>query len=83
MPSISQIATNLRVVLLAISLLSVSLAEGQTSLLYGISAGTAKAQIQGTVLLLSNQTMQIQWSVAERRLTTLMLTDRTTSELPI
>ncbi len=83
MPSISAIATSLRVTsltvaFLASSFLSLSLAAGQTSLLYGTSTGTAKAEIQGPVLSLSNQAMQAQWSVAERKLTALTLAVRTT-----
>ena len=54
---------------LAGSFLASSLAAGQTSLLYGTSTGTAKAEIQGPVLSLSNQAMQAQWSVAESKLT--------------
>jgi hypothetical protein len=78
MPSLSAIATSLRVLFLAGSLLALSLAAGQTSLLYGAPTGTAKAEIRGVVLSLSNQTMQAQWSVAERKLTGLTLAVRTT-----
>ncbi|MGB7331358.1 MAG: enterotoxin, partial [Terriglobales bacterium] len=78
MPSISVIATSLRVMFLASSFLALSLASGQTSVLYGASPGTAKVEIRGTVLSLSNQTMQAQWSVAERKLTALTLALRTT-----
>jgi hypothetical protein len=63
---------------LASSFLSVSLAAGQTSLLYGTSTGRAKAEIRGTILSLSNQTMQAQWSIAEHKLTALTLALRTT-----
>jgi hypothetical protein len=63
----------------AIAFLSLAvLAAGQTSVLYGTSAGTAKAEIQGTVLSLSNQMMQAQWSVAESKLTGMKLSVRTT-----
>jgi hypothetical protein len=77
MPSIPAIATSLRVLFLAGSFLALSLAAGQTSVLYGASTGTAKAEIRGVVLTLSNQTMQAQWSVAERKLTGLTLAVRT------
>lgn len=84
MPSISAIARSLRVLLLASSFLTPSLAAGQTSVLYGASSGTAKAEIRGAVLSLSNQAMQAQWSVAERRLTALTLTILTTgSDVPL
>ena len=78
MPSIAAIATSLRVLFLAGSFLALSRAAGQTSLLYGASTGTAQAEIRGVVLTLSNQTMQAQWSVAERKLTGLTLAVRTT-----
>ena len=70
--------TSLSVVVLASSFLSVSLAAGQTSLLYGTPTGTAKAEIQGPVLSLYNHEMQAQWSVAEHKLTALTLAVRTT-----
>ena len=59
-------------------LLTGPLAAGQASVLYGASAGKAKAEIRGAVLSLSNQMMQAQWSVAERKLTALTLAVRTT-----
>lgn len=69
---------------LAGSFLASSLAAGQTSLLYGTSPGAAKAEIQGPVLSLSNQTMQAQWSIAESKLTALTLAVRTTkTNLPL
>jgi hypothetical protein len=37
--------------------------------LYGVSAGRAKAEFKGTVLSLSNQMLEAQWSVADGRLT--------------
>jgi hypothetical protein len=84
MPSISATATNLRVVLVAISFSSLSLAAGQTSVLYGAPVGTAKAEIRGAVLSLSNQTMQAQWSVAQRKLTALTLAVRATgADVPL
>jgi hypothetical protein len=66
------------VTLFASFFLSLSLAVGQTSLLYKMSTGPANAKIEGAVLSLSNQTMQAQWSVAERKLTSLTLAVRTT-----
>jgi hypothetical protein len=78
MPSISAIARSLRVLLLASAFLTPSRAAGQTPVLYGASTGTAKAEIRGAVLSLSNQTMQAQWSVAESKLTALTVAVRTT-----
>jgi len=37
--------------------------------LYGVSAGRAKAEFKGAVLSLSNQMLEAQWSVADGRLT--------------
>jgi hypothetical protein len=53
----------LRVPLLAGLLLSGGLAVGQSSVLYGRYAGTARAKIEGSVLSLSNQMLEAQWSV--------------------
>ena len=76
--SFSEIPTSLRAAFLAVPLLTASLAAGQTPVLYGASAGTAKAEIRGTVLSLSNQMMKAQWSVAEGKLTGLKLVVRRT-----
>jgi hypothetical protein len=76
--SFSKIATSLRAAFLAALLLTGALAAGQASVLCGASAGKAKAEIRGAVLSLSNQMMQAQWSVAERKLTALTLAVRTT-----
>ncbi len=73
----TRIATSLRI-FLAGSFLVASLAAGQTSVLYGTTPGAAKAEIQGSVLSLSNQTMQAQWSVAEHKPTALTLAIPTT-----
>jgi hypothetical protein len=58
----------LRVALLACLLLSGGLAVGQSSLLYGAHAGVARAKVQGSVLSLSNQMLEAQWSVRESKL---------------
>jgi hypothetical protein len=79
---ISAIATSLRAVFLAFLLLFLLLAgilaAGQTPVLYGVSPGTAKAEIRGAVLSLSNQVMKAQWSVADGKLTGLKLVVRRT-----
>jgi hypothetical protein len=64
-------AASLRVVLLGCLLVNGGLAVGQSSgprsaedpVLYGASAGTAKADMRGRILSLANQTMEAQWSV--------------------
>jgi hypothetical protein len=56
------------VVLLACLLLSGGLAVGQGPVLYGTYAGAAKAKVQGSVLSLSNQMLEAQWSVREGKL---------------
>jgi hypothetical protein len=76
--SISAIATSLRIAFLVCLLLAGSLAAGQTPVLYGVSAGTTKAEIRGAVFSLSNQMLQAQWSDAEGKLTALTLVLRTT-----
>ncbi len=50
----------------------------QSPVLYGASAGTAKAEVHGAVLSLSNQMLKAQWSVAAGRLTGLKLMVRGT-----
>jgi hypothetical protein len=76
--SISAIAWILRAGFLVAAVLAGSLAAGQTPVLYGVSPGKAKAEIQGTVLSLSNRMFQAQWSAAEGKLSTLTLVVRTT-----
>jgi hypothetical protein len=76
--SASAVATNLRAAFLACLLLASALAAGQSPVLYGASAGTAKAEIRGAVLSVSNQMMKAQWSVAEGKLTGLRLVVRRT-----
>jgi hypothetical protein len=89
MRSISAIAmsfqvTSLRAVFLASFCVALPFAAGQSSVLYKASTGTANAEIQGTVLSLSNQMMQAQWSVAESKLTSLTLKFRATGvEVPL
>jgi hypothetical protein len=73
-------AAGLRVVLLG-CLLNCGLAVGQSSAqrsgqrpeqspaFYGMSAGPAKAEVRGPLLLLANQRMEAQWSVREGKLT--------------
>jgi hypothetical protein len=61
-------AAGLRAPLLACLLLSGGLAIGQSSVLYGTYAGAAKAKVQGSVLSLSNQMLEAQWSVREGKL---------------
>jgi len=77
--SFSEIPTSLRAAFLAFLLLAALLAAGQTPVPYGASAGTAKAEIRGAVLSLSNQMMKAQWSVAEGKLTGLKLVVRRTA----
>jgi hypothetical protein len=78
----SAMRSNLRaaslVGLVLISVFAGSLAAGQTPVLYGVSAGKANAQIRGTVLSLENRMIQVQWSVAEGKLTALALVARAT-----
>jgi hypothetical protein len=74
----AEIATSLRAAFLAALLLTGVLAASQVSVLHGASAGTAKAEIQGTVLSLSNQIVRAQWSIADGKLTGLTLALRTT-----
>ncbi|MFI5110772.1 MAG: enterotoxin [Terriglobales bacterium] len=74
----AEIATSLRTAVLACLLLAGDLAWGQSTVLYGALAGTAKAEIRGAVLTLSNQTMKAQWSVANGQLTGLKLVVRRT-----
>ena len=74
-------AAGLRVVLLGCLLLNCGLAVGQSSAqrsgqrpeqspaFYGMSAGPAKAEVRGPLLLLANQRMEAQWSVREGKLT--------------
>jgi hypothetical protein len=69
-----------RATMLACLLLSCVPAEGQRPLLYGVSPGTARAAIRGSVLSLSNQMIEAQWSVAEGRLTGLRFRIRSTGE---
>jgi hypothetical protein len=76
--STSAIVWNLRAGILAALLFAGSLAAGQTPVLYGVSPGKANAEIQGAVLLLGNQMIRTQWSVAEGKLTTRALVIRTT-----
>ncbi len=76
--STSAIATSLRAAFLAFLLPAGLLAAGHTPVLYGASAGTARAEIRGAVLSLSNQMMKAQWSVAEGKLTGLKLVVRRT-----
>jgi len=45
----------------------------QVPVLYGTSAGTAKADVRGHVLSLSNQMMEVRWSVREGKLAGLKL----------
>jgi hypothetical protein len=68
----------LRVVLLASLLLSGGLAVGQSPVPYGASAGTAKAEVRGQLLSLSNRSIEAQWSVREGKLTGLKFVDRGT-----
>jgi hypothetical protein len=84
MPTLKKIVS-IRVVLLAGLLLSGELVAGQSTarssaqsparlseqvpVLYGASAGAAKAEIRSQLLSLSNQMMEAQWSVRERKLT--------------
>ena len=58
----------LRIAILAAAVFSVNFATGQTSLLYGVSPGAAKAEIRGSVLTLSNQMLTAQWSVGNGQL---------------
>jgi hypothetical protein len=70
-------AASLSVVMLAGLLLHGRMAVGQSSgqssgpspLLYGVSAGAAKAEVQGPVLSLTNRMLDAQWSVREGKLT--------------
>ena len=77
-------AATIRVVLLAVLLLAGGLAQshaqssGQGSLLYGASAGAAKAEIRSQLLSLSNQMVEAQWSVGEGKLTGLKFVVRRT-----
>jgi hypothetical protein len=71
-------AARLKVVLFAWLLLNSGLAVGQTSVLYGVSAGTAKAMVQGQLLSLSNQMLAAQWSVRGGKLTGLKFVVRGT-----
>jgi hypothetical protein len=68
------------VILLAL-LISTSPAAGQSPaspVLYGASPGTAKAEVQGAALSLSNEMMQAQWSVSEGKFSGLKLVNRNT-----
>jgi hypothetical protein len=59
----------LNALLLAGWLLLGGLAAGQSPVLYGASAGTAKAEVREKLLSLSNQMMEARWSVDEGKLT--------------
>jgi len=69
-------AASLRVVLLGCLLVHGGLAVGQSSrprsaegpVLYGASAGTAKAEMRGPILSLANQMMEAQWTVRAGKL---------------
>ncbi len=73
-------ATCLRIGLLGCLLVNGAVAVGQSSgrspvqspepspVLYGTSPGVAKAKVQGSVLSLSNQMLEAQWSVREGKL---------------
>jgi hypothetical protein len=50
----------------------------QSPVTYGASAGTAKAQVRGQVLSLSNRTVEARWSVRESKLTGLKFVVRGT-----
>ncbi|MGC2610764.1 MAG: hypothetical protein WA320_11865, partial [Candidatus Sulfotelmatobacter sp.] len=50
----------------------------QNPLLYGATAGTAKAEIRSQLLSLSNQMVEAQWSVREGKLTGLKFVIRGT-----
>ncbi len=52
--------------------------SGQNPLLYGATAGTAKAEIRSQLLSLSNQMVEAQWSVREGKLTGLKFVIRGT-----
>ena len=80
-----QKAASIRVALLAGLLLTGGLAgqsraqsSGQSSLLYGATAGIAKAEIRSQLLSLSNQMMEAQWSVRGGKLTGLKFVIRGT-----
>jgi hypothetical protein len=76
--STSAIAWNLRAGILVGVLFAGSLAEGQAPVLYGVSPGKANAEIRDSVLSLANQMIQVQWSIAEGKLTARALVIRTT-----
>ncbi len=86
MPIASFNRASLRIALLASLLLNGGLAVGQSLAqspakspeAYGVSAGTAKAEVRGQVLLLSNRTMESRWSVREGKLTGLKFVIRGT-----
>jgi hypothetical protein len=77
-PSFCKFAARLSAAIVVALLASTVPAAGQSPVLYGASPGAAEAEIQGTVLSLSNEMMQAQWSVSEGKLTGLKLVDRST-----
>jgi hypothetical protein len=78
-PSFCKFAARVSAAIILALLTGTIPAAGQSPVLYGASPGEAKAETQGTVLSLSNQMMQAQWSVSEGKLTGLKLVDRSTS----
>jgi len=62
--SSSEFAARARAALVFGLFLSAASAASQSSALYGASPGTAEAGVQGSLLSLSNEMLQAQWSVA-------------------
>lgn len=77
-PSFCKFAPSVSAAIISALFFSTVSAAGQSPVLYGASPGTAKAEIQGTVLSLSNEMMQAQWSVFEGKLIGQKLVDRST-----
>jgi hypothetical protein len=68
-----EFAASFRTTFLVGLFVSGALAADRSPAIYGVSPGTAKAEIRGAVLSLSNQMMQTQWSVAQGKLIGLKL----------